>query len=229
MTDPQEDKLSMYYAVEAACEKHQAAWQSLPAFVTHHAAFTAEVSAISAAAETQQQGVTGATRDKSAARETMADRAHAIAAALGAWALTEEQNQLAAEISFTRSDFLYERDTDSERNARKVHTEATANLASLADYGIDQAKLDDLDAAITAYHTALTAPRGAITDRKAATAALREGFSKADDLLNNRLDKLVPILAPDHPGFATDYGNARIIVDTGSRSGGERGGSSEPE
>lgn len=225
MTDRQEDKLTMYYTVEAACDKHTAAWQTLPAFVTHHTAFTAEVAAIAEEADNQRAGGTGATRDKSIARQAMAELAFPLGTAVQAWALITGDNQLAARVYHPVSDYFRGRDTEAEEIARLVHTEATANLAALADYGVTQPKLDALDAAITAYHAVLVKPRGAITDRKAATETMAEAFARADDILNNRLDKLVPILAADQPAFATDYRNARIIVDTGSRGSG--GGDSD--
>lgn len=217
MNNRLEDKYSMYFAVEATCAKHAAAWAALPAFVTHHTAFTDALATLSAEIDRQRSGITGATRDKSAARQTLAERAFPIGTATQAWALVEGDHQLAARVYHPITDYFRGRDTEAAELARTVHAEATTHLADLADYGVDQTRLDDLAAAISAYHTALTAPRGAIIDRKSATAALAEGFQIIDDLLNNRLDKLVPILAPTQPAFAADYQNARIIVDTGSR------------
>ncbi|MFT5469645.1 MAG: hypothetical protein ACI8UO_004767 [Verrucomicrobiales bacterium] len=213
MTDKEEDKLSMYYAVIAACAKHNTAWQTLPAFANGYGEFQTEVDAISAAAETQQAGITGAAKDKSARRQTMAESAFPIAASVQAWATLNDNATLAGRIAFTLSDFLYGRDTESEERARLVHTEAAAILASLADYGVTQQLLDNLLAAIDAYKTTLTAPRAAITNRKTATAAIKTGFANADTILRDRMDKIVPILEATQPAFVTDYRNARIIVD----------------
>lgn len=224
MTDPQEDKLSMYYAVIAASEKHTAAWQTLPAFVTQYGLFTAQVDVIRDTIDGQIQGISGAARDKAERRQEMAELAYPVASVLQAWALENDDAELADRVSFTLSDFLHDRDTVAEEYAQLVHDEANANVASLADYGVDAAKLSALAAAIAAYHTALTAPRLAITDRKAATAALKVAFAEADKILKERLDKLVPILTQDHPAFATDWGNARIIVDSGGGGGGGSGG-----
>ncbi|MEM7013469.1 MAG: hypothetical protein AAF585_18510 [Verrucomicrobiota bacterium] len=214
MQDHEEDKLSMYFAVIAACNKHNAAWSALTAFADGFAEFQLEVNAISKAAETQQAGITGAAKDKSASRQTMAEAAFPIGTAVQAWALFNEDETLAAKVYHPISDYLQNsRDSEAEQMARGVHTEATANLAQLADYGVTQQLLDELLSAINAYHNALAAPRGAITDRKAATAAIKSGITNADKILKNRMDKLVPILQITQPAFATDYKNARIIVD----------------
>ncbi|MFT5470309.1 MAG: hypothetical protein ACI8UO_005437 [Verrucomicrobiales bacterium] len=170
MTDKEEDKLSTYYAVIASCAKHNTAWQSLPAFANGYGEFQTEVDAISAAAETQQAGITGAAKDKSARRQTLAEYACPVAASVQAWATLNDNATLAGRIAFTLSDFLYGRDTESEERARLVHTEATAILASLTDYGVTQQLLDDLLAAIDAYKATLAAPRAAITQAMAELA-----------------------------------------------------------
>lgn len=213
MNDGQENKLSMYFAVVAACNKHTAAWQALTAFANAYTGFQSEVGDIGSAADEQRAGTTGSAKDKSARRQTMAEAAFPVGTALQAWALVNNDQALAARVYIRFTAYLNIRDTEAEQQARLVHKEATANLASLPDYGVTQQLLDELDAAIAAYHTALTAPRAAITTRKAATAAIKKSFVNADNLLKNRMDKLVPILAPQQPAFATDYWNARMIVD----------------
>lgn len=219
MTDKQENKLGMYYSVVAACENHNAVWSGLPAFATAFTEFQSHVDAIGDAAEAQETGVTGATKNKNTALKNLTDAAYPLGTAVQAWATVEGDTQLAERVYWSRSDYLYGRDADSETMARTVLTEATANLPALADYGVTQAKLDDLSAAIDAYHAVLVAPRAAITDRKAATAALVDHFTAADTVLKGRMDNLAPILAADTPEFGRDYENARIIVDSGGGAG----------
>ena len=59
----------------------------------------------------------------------------------------------------------------------------------------------------------------AITDHSAATA-LVEHFAAADDVLKNGMDIAVLILSAGAPDSASDYANARIIVDSGGGDGG---------
>jgi hypothetical protein len=226
MNDDQEDKLSMYYAVIAAAEKHETAWQPLPAFVTQYGNFTTHVDTIRDLAEDQIQGITGATRDKAQRRQAMAELAFPVATAVQAWALENDNAELADRVGFSMSDFLNGRDTIAEERAQVVHDEGETNLAGLGDFGVTQQLLDDSQATIDAYHEFLTAPREAITDRKAATAAMRVAFADADDVLKNRLDKLIPILALTQPAFATDWRNARGVYDSGG-GGGSGGGSDD--
>lgn len=215
MNDRQEDKLGMYLSVAACCKKHGPTWQTLPAFVAAYDEFAGHVDAIQETAESQETGITGATRDKNTAQSVLAEAAYPVGTAVVAWATVEGNNQLVARVHHPRSDYYRRRDTEVESIGRTVLAAATENLADLADYGVTQAKLDTLSAAIDTYHAALTAPRSAITDRSVATAALAEYFDAADTVLKGRMDRLVPILASAAPEFGTDYENARIIVDSG--------------
>lgn len=223
MNDTQEDKLGMYFSVVSACEKHAAVWQALPAFVTAFGEFTDHVDAIRDTAEGQETGIAGNTREKNRARKALADTAYPLGMAIQAWALVSGNAGIGDRVYRPHSDYLRRRDTEAETMARIVLSEGTAHLADLADYGVTQAKLDALSDAADAYHAALTAPRSAITDRSAATAALLEHFAAADKVLKERMDKLVPILASDTPKFGVDYQNARIIVDSGGGGGGSDG------
>ncbi len=224
MTDHQEDRLSMYYAVIAACEKHAAAWVALPAFGAALSDFQAAIGDVASAAAAQQVGIPGATLAKSSARQAMIGSVFPIGTALQAWATVNGDPRLGARVYHCRSDYSDSRDTDAEKFARIVLAEARARVGDLADYGIDQAGLDALSAAIDAYHTVIAQPRVAITERKAATAALSAAIDAADAALKTRMDKLVPILAPAQPAFTTDYANARIIVDAPTRSSSAGGG-----
>lgn len=221
MNRRQEDKLSMYYAVIAACDKHNAAWAGLAAFATGYTAFQGHVATIAAASGDQQAGTIGHARQKTQARAAMAAAATPLAGALQAWAAVESQPAVAAKIDFAPSDLLYGRDTLAEDRARLIHGEATTRLAALATYGVTQPLLDTLGDAIDAYHAQIVAPRTAIIDRKAATSTLAAAFDAADRVLVDRLDKLIPLLALTQAAFATDYRNSRIIVDSGGRGGAE--------
>jgi hypothetical protein len=72
---------------------------------------------------------------------------------------------------------------------RDIRAAATANLASLADYGITQAKLTALKKKIDAFEALLAKPRQQIATSSAATQTLPQQFGAADAILNKRPDK----------------------------------------
>ena len=136
MTAKQENKLSMFLAVKAVCDRNTATIQTLQAFADGYTEFTTRVANIQTLAQNQSVDATGLAADKQQLRKTMADAAAVIALAVNAYAKKVKNNDLAAQSAVTASDMTSGRDTAAADTARNVHAAATANLANLAAYGV---------------------------------------------------------------------------------------------
>ena len=104
MTAKQENKLSMFLAVKAVCDRNTATIQTLPAFADGYTEFTTHVANIQTLAQNQSVDSTGLAADKQQLRKDMATAAAIIAAAVNAYANKAEKNDLAAQSSVTASD-----------------------------------------------------------------------------------------------------------------------------
>lgn len=82
-------------------------------------------------------------------------------------------------------------DSEAAQRCQDVHDSADGVLASLADYGMDAARLTAFQALIDAYLTENTAPRLAITKRNNATAEIEKLVDGTLTMLNRRLDPLM--------------------------------------
>jgi hypothetical protein len=215
MTAKQENKLSMFLAVKAVCDRNTATIQTLPAFADGYTEFTTRVANIQTLAQNQSVDATGLAADKQQLRKDMATAAAVIALAVNAYAKKVKNNDLAAQSAVTASDMTGGRDTAAADTARNVHAAATANLANLAPYGVTAAKLTDLKAKIDAYAASLSKPRDAVASGSTATKQMGDEFDAADAALNDQMDALVPQFVASNAKFVEDYSNARIIVDSG--------------
>jgi len=215
MTSKQENKLSMYLAVKAVCDRNNSTWQSLQAFVDGYADFGARVINIQNLAQSQAVDSTGLSADKEALRKTMAAATVEVALATNAYAKKVKNNDLAAKTNVSVSTYMEGRDTLAATNALNIHAAATANLANLAPYGVTAAKLTALKAKIDAYSASLSKPRDAVASGSTATKQMSDEFDAADAALNDQMDALVPQFAASNAKFVEDYNNARIIVDSG--------------
>lgn len=228
MTDRQENKLSMYAAVIQVCTDYTLTWTPLAAFGTVFTNFTNTTQTITNTRITQESVTTGVAKDKATLRENMADLALKVGKAVVAYASVNNNNALLDKVNYSRSQLLSVRDTISADRCRVIHTEATAVLADLTDYGVDAPLLTDLDTAISDYSIAITTPRTAITTRKTSTSELKTLFAEADKILKKQMDTLMEMFKADAPTFYTNYFNARVIVDLkgsgGSGNGGDEGG-----
>jgi hypothetical protein len=215
MTGKQENKFSMFLAVQAVCERNSATIQTLQAFADGYTEFTTHVAKIDILAQNQSVDSTGLAAGKQQLRKTMAETTAVIALAVNAYSKKTKNNDLAAQTAVTASDMTSGRDTGAANIARNVHAAATANLANLAPYGVTAAKLTDLKAKIDAYAASLSKPRDAVTSGSAATKQLAAEFAAADAALNDQMDALVPQFAASNAKFVADYNSARLIVDSG--------------
>ena len=205
----------MFLAVKAVCDRNTATIQTLQAFAAGYTEFGTRVSNIQTLAQNQSVDSTGLAADKQQLRKDMAAAAATVALAVNAYAKKVKNNDLAAKTNVTASDMTGGRDTTAADTARNVHAAATANLANLAAYGVNAAKLADLKAKIDAYSASITKPRDAVASGSTAAKQMSDEFDAADAAVSDQMDALMPQFASANAKFVEDYNNARIIVDSG--------------
>lgn len=226
MTSKQENKLSMYLAVKAVCDRNSSTIATLAAFADGYTEFETHVTNIQTLAQNQAVDATGLAADKQQLRRDMATTTAAIARAVYAYAKKVKNNDLAAQTDVSPSTYLEGRDTLAATNALNIHAAATTHLASLTDYGVTAAKLTDLKAKIDAYAASLSKPRDAVASGSTATKQLAAEFTAADAILVDQLDSLINQFTVTNAKFVEDYHNSRIIVDN---TGGKAKATTPPE
>ena len=202
----------MYAAVEAVCDKKQALWQALVAFVKAYLEFKTHVANIQSLNKQQERKKAGVAEDKQRLRVDMCNLAFLVCGAVKAYADEIKNRELAKRVGYSRSELSLGRDAACADRCREIHLAATENVAKLGEYGVTPERLVALQAAIDAYATAITKPRETRVVSKTVTGALIAEFKAVDELLKVRLDNLMPQLAEKDPTFAADYANARIVV-----------------
>ena len=207
-----ENKLSMYLAVLAVCDKKQLVWQALLVFAKAYQDFKARVANIQALTKQQVRRMTGVAEDKHRLRGDMCGLAAPVAAAVKIYADDTKNRELEQRVNYSRSVLLEGRDTISADRCRDILAVATENVAKLGDYGVTSAKLTALQAAIDAFATVITKPREARVSGKTVNDSIAAEVKAADEILKSRLDKLVSQLADKDATFVADYKNARVIV-----------------
>ena len=212
MTATQNNKLNSYQAVDPVLEDHETTWQALPAFAEAVTEFRDVIPEINGLAQVQANGL-GAVEEKQAAFDDMVGAADEVAAATHAYAVKAEDHELAARVDYSRSDIESGRGSEVVTRCRDIHSAATANLASLADYGVTAAKLSALKKKTDTFEGLQPKPRQRIAKRKSATQTLPQRFTTADVILGDRLDKLALQFKDTASDFYNEYHAARSIVD----------------
>jgi hypothetical protein len=82
-----------------------------------------------------------------------------------------------------------------------------------AKYNVTAGDLKALKTAIADFTEAQPKPRQSRSAKASATAELVDLFDQLDQVLNDRLDPLIQKYQRTNPGFYSQYGTARVIVD----------------
>ena len=212
MTTNQENKQLAYRALKGVCETNKSVWIKMKAFADGFAEFTDMVEGIEELATAQASPTTGITQDKRNLRRTMAKAALTIAGPVGAFAAKTNNRELLAKVDFRLSALLSGRDKTSLDRCQGIQAATATVVKQLADYNITAADLKDLQDKIDAYDAILTKPREVRASVKTITLQLGDAFDEVDQILDERLDKLVERFRVENSGFVSDYENARRIV-----------------
>jgi hypothetical protein len=213
MNSIQLNKLNMYLAVEAVLDSHKDTWQTMPAFEAGATELSEHIANIQGLAQTQTSK-NGGSAEKAQAFQTLVDSAYEIAAATRACAVASSNSELAAQADYSRSAVGDGRDSEVVARCQSILAMATANLASLADYGVTQAKLTALKKKIENFQAVQAKPRHNIATSSAATKGMPELFFAANEVLRDRLDGLVVQFRSTEAAFYNEYNGARVIVDS---------------
>ena len=217
MNQYQENRLSMFYATQRVLLDNNGIWSVSPAMVTATTALDTKIGALEDALEVQVRDITGHATAKTQAEEKMIAVTLDVAGKVMAFAAATGDEALATAMNLVPSELRRYRDSVVAQRCQDVHDSANGVLASLVGYGVNAARLTELQAAIDGYLAMNTAPRVAITTRKSATTAIDELVAETLDLLHRQLDKLMQGYSITEPEFHRMYTDARIIVDLGGK------------
>ncbi len=151
-------------------------------------------------------------------RQTLTDKTIIIARKVEAFAVNNNNTELAAKVKFSNTAIEKMPDNILVATATNIHDIALPIIADLAPYNLVTDNLVDYKTNIDTYFSYLSKPRTEIVEKKDATSELRKLFSETDDLLKNKIDILVGSVHSDEPHFYNNYTNSRILIDPGFRT-----------
>jgi len=215
MRKHEENKQTMYKAVLAKLDGNKTITDTIPAFADSITAFRTTVEGIEAKAMQMNNAVAGKTMTKLQAEDEMIQSLMPTASALYAYGRKEKNAELTAKADVKESYLRRMRDTELVIKARSIHELAAANAAALAPYGITDAKVNALKEKIDSYDTSLGERESGSAARTGARLSLTELFAKADDLLENEIDRQMELLREAYREFYNEYFAARVIRDLG--------------
>ena len=207
----------MYYAVQKVCNDNNATWKGLPAFVLAFGEFSGSLSKLEETLETQVKKIAGVSEDKTAMRKALTEKALETGNAVFAYASDKKNETLKSKVDFSPSDLKKERDTILIQHCQLIKDEAGGVIEELGNYGLGTSDLDNFQTMIDEFTKAISLPRAAITERKGATSNLEERIGEIDDVLNDKMDRLMDKFKAPNADFYKQYFDVRSIVSHGVR------------
>ncbi|SHJ68388.1 hypothetical protein SAMN02745146_3693 [Hymenobacter daecheongensis DSM 21074] len=219
MNDSQRAKLAMLQTTLAVLDEHADLFATNQALGKARQELAALVADLDPTADRQQRAATPEqpAAVKKATKQTLAQRAAEVAAAL--LALADELNdiRLHTDSDYTERQLTRKSDVDLLRIAQNLHQHATQHATALAGQGVLPQELTDLQAAIRTFQQEQTTPRVLRADGKAQKAEINADLRQATALLRNRIDKFLIRYQRPQPKFHTAYESARKVINTAAR------------
>jgi len=218
MRKTQENKLSMYIAVQKVCADNNSVWNGLVACSNAISAFENKISDIVKSRQKQESNNKGIAEDKAEKRNKMVEKAMFVKGAIQAYATATQNNELYENVNYSVTKIKRGADTIARDKALIIFNKATAIATNLADYGINTTVLSELETSINNFTAIMPNPRTAKSAVKAATLEITELFEQTDLILKKQLDKLMIQFKDVNEYFYNTYQNAREIIDFGKGS-----------
>lgn len=181
--------------------------------------------------DTQRKASKPKTAAKTDRRELLATSASEVAGDVYAYAIDQQDRTLQNAANYNYGALLNLRATALTDTAQDIHDQATTHAKALEDYGVTEARLQELQDAIDAFSGAKNDPRQQISEGKANRIAISARFKLLAALLEDRLNPSLRKYARSHPEFYQRVEAARKVIDRpGKRKGGEdEGQPDEPQ
>ena len=220
MDDRQENYLSMCVSCKTTTDNKQLIWMGTPAFVTQYSIYNTDLSTLQSLKTAQEQNLKGFILDKAEKKGDMITRTMGLVSGLKAYAMTENNNVLLEEVSYSESDLKGTRDELVASKCQIVQDRAKTHELALAGYNVTAAMITDQQTSIGDYSVASQLPSTKEDARQVITSQIETTISKIRDVFKI-LDELVKTFKATEPAFVEEYFNSREIYDLGGGGGEE--------
>lgn len=218
MKKTQENKLSMYLAVQKVCADNSSVWNGIVACTNAVTELQNKINEITAKRQIQEDNTKGITEDKTELRNKMVEKAMFVKGAIQAYATNTNNHALYESVNYSASEIKRIADTIARDRALLIYNKGNSNLTSLSDYGVNAGVLSGLQSSINDFAGIMASPRTAKSISKAATLEISELINEADVIVKKKLDKLMLQFKESNEAFYNTYLNAREIIDLGKGS-----------
>lgn len=161
----------------------------------------------------QESDNTGVRMDREDIREELSELSQSLAGIIYNYAIDTSNLELAQQYNLNKTDFTKATLTNYKKLIHMIGGKLRELGDKLYEYGISAETIAEFDTLEKDYFEYETKPREATVVKTAATVSLASLFDEIQDILENRIDKLVLQFKKTNPEFYTEYTNARNEIE----------------
>lgn len=212
MNKGQTNHFNMFLSVQEFLNDNSSVWSSTPRIVTYKndvdeiIVLLREKSGISI----DSISVSG---KKEKLKEQIAQKTSALLGILTAFAHEKDDMDLVKQVNVSKSSVLKLKDTELVPKVTFFISIARQYIEDLADFSLSEASLTELEAMADEFNGLIGKPRSIQNKKFVALAEVDELINEGNNLLKNKLDKLMLMFRESNPAFYDGYQRARVIVD----------------
>lgn len=204
----------MYDTVLSFLDSNSAIWSSILKVGEFKNQFTDVVVQIDTAQYAQKQAQVFLGKNKTQIKSVVAQKADILNDSLEAFAVVTGKSKLEQKMAATFTDLFTLRNADFIPAVKTIVEAAETHLEVLAEYGVSTEQVEDLKTDFDGFLEINGQPRAFRVASVQATKDLELLFAEANEILENKLDKVMSIFKRRDPGFFNGYQAARVIVDS---------------
>lgn len=216
MNKIQKNKLSMFGRVDSYLIEKEPEYTSNQELKNFADELKTKYDEISNKEDERNNSTKGTSPAKSSAKDSVIESTVAIAGALFTFAKKNNDLVLMEKTNLTRSKLKVKRDVELSIILKSIKDLVQLNIASLAGYGIDAAKLAAFEQRINKFEQAKDELETSGSKKSGTIVSLSQLFIQADDIINS-IDKLMEGFRETNLEFYSGYKTARTIKDIGTR------------
>jgi hypothetical protein len=203
----------MFLNTQETLNAHTEKWTGIPVIVGAKTEFDELIQRIFGANDRALSQSKAITAEKAAALETVVQKAETLSGKLQAYAAVTGNVELAIRVKITRSDIIREKETNVGMVVAPVIAAAQEELRNLADYGVTETEVPELESAVDGFMALVGTPRTVRNQAFAALSEIDQLVEDANDVVKNKLDTMMLQFKYTEPVFYDEYLRARAIVD----------------
>lgn len=213
MNKVQTNHYRMFLSTQETLDSNSALWNMIPVLLSSKNNVDELIQRIAVVNEKTITNSKAVTANKALALKNLIEKSVSVSGILQAYAAITENIKMVGKVALTKTDIDRARETNVEALIAPIIEAALKELTNLAEYGLTEEMVIELQTSLDDFKVLIGQPRTVRNQAFAAMTLLDELFDATNDVIKNKLDKLMIRFKFTHTEFYSEYERARTIVD----------------